>query len=519
MPGGDAQLRPAKDSVIRKRAALFSATFVLLVAALAIVPAANAIAGTLTWGTVAGAASPPGEIDAAEAFDPGTGNVILYGGLSSDDQTTVYDQTWEWNGSNWTQDAAASGPGQLQQASLADDPASSQLILFGGEANAQPNYSGLSNRTWQWTGSTWTQLAPATSPPLLSGAAMAYDPGSQDLVLYGGYNGLGTSDVADQTWLWNGTTWTQIPAAGGPPGGLAFANLAYDSSTGQLILYGGLTSPSKSSETGGTWVWSDATDTWTQLTPAASPGPLAAAALVNDPGFGLVLYGGRVNSTQISSQTWEWTGTTWVQLSPSVNPGGSTGLVALGGAYDPVTQNIVLYGGFNGTSGSGATWLGGSAAAVVAATPTITATLSSNQPPRAGWYRKRVTVNFTCNAGVGTLTTACPPPVLLIKSGRRSVTGTVTSSSGVVASIVVHVNIDSIAPQIKFSGTKRGRRTYRSPPKIRYSAHDTLSGVSSRKLTKHVRKTRRSEVIKYTATVKDRAGNVAVKRLTVTVRR
>jgi len=51
---------------------------------------------------------------------------------------------------------------------------------------------------------SWTQHFPATSPPARDGATMAYDPATANIVLFGGYGGSYLSD----TWTWNGTTWT-----------------------------------------------------------------------------------------------------------------------------------------------------------------------------------------------------------------------------------------------------------------------------------------------------------------------
>jgi hypothetical protein len=71
------------------------------------------------------------------------------------------------------------------------------------------------NDTWSWDGATWTQLFPATSLPLgISDAPMVFDSRSGGLVCFAG-NG-----TENRTWHWNHSTWRQIPWAGRP---LAFA--------------------------------------------------------------------------------------------------------------------------------------------------------------------------------------------------------------------------------------------------------------------------------------------------------
>ena len=64
--------------------------------------------------------------------------------------------TWTWNGSNWTQITPATVPGGRVRPSLAWDPASSQLILFGGSNGGVVYF----NDTWLWNGTTWTRLTP-----------------------------------------------------------------------------------------------------------------------------------------------------------------------------------------------------------------------------------------------------------------------------------------------------------------------------------------------------------------------
>jgi hypothetical protein len=61
------------------------------------------------------------------------------------------------------------------------------MLLFGGQSDRYPGYLG---DTWSWNGTTWTKLSPATSPTARYGASMAYDPGTEAMLLFGdGYDG------------------------------------------------------------------------------------------------------------------------------------------------------------------------------------------------------------------------------------------------------------------------------------------------------------------------------------------
>src|ERR1035438_5569144 len=72
------------------------------------------------------------------------------------------------------------------------------------------------NDTWTWDGSNWTQKSPQTSPPGRTYAAMAYDSARGQAVLFGG-NGSGNPYLGD-TWVWDGSNWTQESLQNGPPG-------------------------------------------------------------------------------------------------------------------------------------------------------------------------------------------------------------------------------------------------------------------------------------------------------------
>ncbi len=154
----------------------------------------------------------------------------------------------------------------------------------------------------------------------------------------------------------------------------------------------------------------------------------------------------------------------------------------------------------------------------VVTAPAIAARLSSSKPKSSsGWYRSPVTVTFSCKAGSGRLIGGCPSAVTLRRGGKLTVKRTITSATGATATVSVTVKLDLIAPTVSITVPKRHAHT--SVPAAHCSAHDSLSGVASCKLTKHVRKTSGGETVTYTATATDRAGNVTVKHLTLRVGR
>jgi hypothetical protein len=123
---------------------------------------------------------------------------------------------------------------------MAYDPASQQLVLFGGSGGS---YLG---DTWDWNGSTWAQLSPSTSPSARYGPTMAYDPAISSLVLFGGFTGTAQSD----TWAWNGA-WSKLSPAT-TPSARYYSTMAYDPATSQMVFFGG--SPNNSTPMSDTWL-------------------------------------------------------------------------------------------------------------------------------------------------------------------------------------------------------------------------------------------------------------------------
>ncbi|HEX5054579.1 MAG TPA: hypothetical protein VFZ65_22575 [Planctomycetota bacterium] len=124
------------------------------------------------------------------AFDPGAGRLVL--GTTGNGSS----QFFEWTGSNWQQrfpTAAPAAPGVF-----ATDTTHQRLVMFDGAMNVQPNH------TWTLANGTLQQLSTPLEPARRFGAAMAYDPLRDRVVLFGGtplWNyGSGTSIAFGDTW-------------------------------------------------------------------------------------------------------------------------------------------------------------------------------------------------------------------------------------------------------------------------------------------------------------------------------
>lgn len=276
------------------------------------------------------AVTPPGREWASFAYYPPQNELVLFGGHTF---STVFGDTWTRKGTTWTHQHPASSPSPRTGAAMVYDPATQQLLLFGG---GNPPGAGFMADTWSWNGTTWTQLHPATSPPTRQNGDLVYDAATNSVILFGGFAGTYRND----TWSWNGTTWTQLHPATSPSGRDSH-DFVYDAATTKAIMFGGFRGTGYSP--GDTWSWSGTN--WTQLSPPTSPGVdvVAWQGAYDAASSQLLMFGGDAGGKKpFLNSTWTWTGTTWTQLHPATSPPGR----AYGSmTYDTATKQVVLFAG------------------------------------------------------------------------------------------------------------------------------------------------------------------------------
>jgi hypothetical protein len=271
--------------------------------------------------------------DACVAVGPG---VLLFAGYGE----APLDDTWNWDGTQWTQ-VASSGPSVRSDQSMIGDGAGG-ILLFGGMGLGP--YLG---DTWLWSDAgCWTQQQ-AQGPSAREGAATAVLNGK--VILYGG-SSASNGFLAD-TWEWDGTKWTQLAITGATPGG----RYGHSMTTlgNQIVLFGNVGGP---------------TDTWlfdgTAWTKSSATGPTGDPAGLSDSrGFQtmatldnrVILFGGEQDANHILADTWSFDGTSWTQVPTAHSPAARfhAGMTAFDG-------KLVLYGGAgaipNGAPFYGDTW-------------------------------------------------------------------------------------------------------------------------------------------------------------------
>ena len=135
----------------------------------------------VTWTHMTPANSPSARFGAAMAYDPGLGRVVLFGGRPAGQRAA---DTWEWDGTNWTQFTPTAAPFPRFWHSMAFDPQVGHVVVFGGD-HIEPFGLGPINDTWEWDGTNWTQDWTNSTPSARAGQTMALDANGR-IVMFGG---------------------------------------------------------------------------------------------------------------------------------------------------------------------------------------------------------------------------------------------------------------------------------------------------------------------------------------------
>jgi N-acetylneuraminic acid mutarotase len=232
--------------------------------------------------------SPSPRASQAMAFDPVANRLIVFGGY---DGAKYLSDIWAYDltGNVWTGlNPAGVAPAARHGHSLVYDPESKKMILFGG-------YDGSVqyNDTWAYdpASNTWADLKPGGDlPAARDSQAMAYDSDAKAMVLFGGWS---ATRQFDDTWAYDPAknSWTDLKPAGEAPTARALQQMVYDPAIKKLVLFGGGTSSATFNDA---WLF-DLTDrSWTPVTAAGTAPPARAGqAMVYDSSTkDILLFGG-----------------------------------------------------------------------------------------------------------------------------------------------------------------------------------------------------------------------------------
>ena len=299
------------------------------------------------WDNAVTSLPTPARSAASMVYDSARGRIVMFGGytpaVAGVSSSATLGDTWEWDGTGWISVTTAIAPTPREGHAMAYDSTRHRVVLYGGEL-----YSGVTSLddTWEYDGTSWTLLEPAHSPPGRAFAAAAYDSARHRVVLFGGKDSNG--NALDETWEWDGTDWAQITLATNPPARppttppanmLLLHAMAYDPMRAVVVMAGG----------GIQDTWEYDGSQWLNVTPS---NPVNQTKQIGD--FGMtydrvtklvITYGG-VTAAGDTTDTWGWNGEAWsdLLLGPGTMPATRRDMAM---AADPVRGTVILTGGYS----------------------------------------------------------------------------------------------------------------------------------------------------------------------------
>lgn len=326
------------------------------------------------WTQLSPTNSPSPRIRAQISFDAAANRTVLFGGADNAAFPPAnFGDTWTWDGFDWSQQSPAASPSARFFGGMVYDVIRNVTVLYGG-LSASMISTSYKNDTWEYDGTNWTQVTTANTPGGLVGnngiseVAMAYDLFGQRTVLFGGELFQGIVPMPNVTLLYDGANWTQASPAVSPPR-RSQASMCTANSLGGVLLFGGTNFNNPPGTNGevlwnDTWVYSSTNDTWTQIvTSGAVPVARAGASLLYDHHAGVyVLHGGyREVAGLIAplSDTWTFDGTNWTDVTATY--GSPTAPLVRFSSADGPGGCHVLFGGSTAVFGTinNNTWVSG----------------------------------------------------------------------------------------------------------------------------------------------------------------
>ena len=150
---------------------------------------------------------PVGREQHALAYDSARARTVLFGGYTNG--PIELNDTWEWNGTVWTQAFPALAPPVRRSHAMVFDSARGRTVVIGGRygLGTTPIYD-----TWEWDGSTWTQTGLHARNPGFFSLQAAYDAARERTVQVAG----GTTSA--KVWEYGDTTFAYATFGAGCAG-------------------------------------------------------------------------------------------------------------------------------------------------------------------------------------------------------------------------------------------------------------------------------------------------------------
>jgi N-acetylneuraminic acid mutarotase len=297
------------------------------------------------------AASPAARYGARMVYDPVGRQSILFGGRADALIGMKYfDDLWKFDSASlrWSPIRAANHPGPRLSPGMVYDPLNRQIIIFGGDS---PHDRLADTWVYSLADNRWQEVTSSVSPPPRSDLGLVYDEQNQVVILFSGYCLDSFREMCDDTWAFDPktNTWTEMNPASSPP--IMYGHtMVYDSINQKIILWGGHESTYKNGELSShqygksIWQYSYQENNWQQVPSINSPPARYWHQTAFDTTNGTMLLFGGNGANAFLSDTWIYdvTNRAWQKVNTNDHPPARINPAM---SYDPINESLVLFGG------------------------------------------------------------------------------------------------------------------------------------------------------------------------------
>ena len=234
-------------------------------------------------------------------------------------------------------------PGKRAHHAMIYDESSDKVMLTGGSTPVNGGSSFIFyDDTWLFDGKSWTKVTIASDQR--SGVALAQDASKKDLYSLGGFkNNVSVADLR----LLTKTQWESVATLSVP--GMTEGGFVFDSNRKVFVAFGG--GASRGVVNGDTWEWNG--KRWEKIAVENPPARQAFAMVYDEKRKITVLFGGMgTNSQNLFGDTWEYDGKSWKKVYDA----GPAARMSAGYAYDSQRGMMIIFGGASANGILGDTW-------------------------------------------------------------------------------------------------------------------------------------------------------------------
>ncbi len=274
-------------------------------------------------------------------YDAARGVCVLYGGTAATSPVAMNyaDDTWEWDGIEWTRRFPAHSPGLRADHEMVYDSVRNRVLLFGGHT---PTAWPGSSEVWEYDGNDWTLMTTSPfGPPVASQGDAVFDPVRGKLIVLTDLPG--GPAPSNRTWEFDPGTLVWLQAYGGTGAYWYHSPLVYDAAMGAVL---GMTQP------GDTWRY---TGTGWDIVPNAPPPRYYPVVEFDAFRLRPTMFGccrNEPNYSYYHNDTWAFDGVEWDLILPEFQPNAADRLWPAAMAFDSKRNAMVVVGNtFNNFAG------------------------------------------------------------------------------------------------------------------------------------------------------------------------